>query len=241
MRTLRIVGQVLVSFSMMWGQTKTPNEIQLFQIPATNEMIRPLVDVALGYKDPFVALPEVIRMGDRAVPVLEGLLTDPAFCKPSSKNDTLRSCGILAVSALEAIGTQAAYNVLVQTVQMHPDTDVRASALKALAVTYHGSDQLEKFVPDKDILHLFLQCVDDTTQGALQSKCLGGIARDGLINWLGRDFGEPRGMSTMVVNPSTASASTAGKITTVESHESWWQTHAGNIVWNSSSGCFIEK
>jgi hypothetical protein len=148
---------------------------------------------------------------------------------------------LFAVLALEGIGTQAAYTVLTQTVQTHPDVEVRGEALNALAVTYHGADQIARFVPDKELLHLFLRNLDDTTQSVLMGRSLGQIARAGLITWLGRDFGEPQGKLSPVMFPSSSSSSPATTTTAAASHEAWWQSHNTKIAWNSVTSQFVEE
>jgi len=209
--------------------------------PSAPELAEIFINTGSGKLDPFASLPLVISRGDNAVPALQGVLTNPALVGTSSGNDTLHPKMLFAVLALEGIGTQAAYTVLTQTVSTHPDIEVRGEALQALAVTYHGTDQLARIVPDKELLHLFLQNVDDTTQSLLMGRTLGQIARTGLITWLGKDFGEPQGKLSPVVVPSSSSNSPPTTITAAASHEAWWQSHNSKIAWNSATSQFVEK
>jgi hypothetical protein len=215
-----------------------PSLSSLSATPSAPELAEIFINTGGGRVDPFASVPLVVSRGDKAVPALQAVLTNPALVGTSSGNDTLHPKMLFAVLALEGIGTQAAYIVLTQTVQTHPDVEVRGEALNALAVTYHGADQVARFVPDKELIHLFLQNLDDTTQSVLMGRPLGQIARAGLITWLGRDFGEPQGELSPVMFPSSSGSSPATTITAAASHEAWWQSNAAQISWKDSLGRF---
>lgn len=222
--------------------------------PTVLELTKIFAAPGKGKLDPFLALQAVTGKGDSAVSALELLLfSDPIAEIITTKNhhvpggtrgegieivksDTVRPNHLYAAMALEAIGTKNAYPALYRAAQMHPNIDVRGIALNALAGTYHDGERLQKVVPDKKLVHLFLSNVDDTTNVPQLAKSFGQIAREGLINWLGQDFGEPQGKSTRLVD---AKGVDRGSI--VDFREQWWAANEKTLVWDSGSKMFIKK
>jgi len=207
-----------------------------------------------GTLDPFVALQAVIGKGDSAVSALDSLLfSDPIADiittrmrigtgvggdpgREIAKSDTVRPNKLYAVMALEGIGSKESYPVLVRTAQLHPNKDVRGIAINAFASTYHEGERLQKFVPDKELLHLLLANVDDTTSVPYLAKSFGRIAREGLINWLGQDFGEPQGVIRRLHDAKGLDRGSLG-----DYREQWWSSVASRIAWNTGSNRFQIK
>ena len=207
-----------------------------------------------GKLDPFVALQAVIGKGDSAISSLDSLLFSDAIAdiittrmrfgtgvagdagREIEKSDTVRPNKLYAVMALEANGSRESYPVLVRTAQLHPNKEVRGIALNALASTYHEGERLQKFVPDKELLHLLLSNVDDTTSVPYLAKSFGQIAREGLINWLGQDFGEPQGATRRLHDAKGVDRGSLG-----DYREQWWSSVASRIAWNAGSNSFQIK
>lgn len=222
--------------------------------PTVLELTKVFAAPGKGALDPFLALQAVIAKGDSAVPVLELLLfSDPIAEIITTKilpvssggraeggeivtSDTVRPNQLYAVMALEAIGTKNAYPALFRAAQMHPNIDVRGIALNALAGTYYDGERLQKFVPDKKLVHLFLSNVDDTTSVPHLTRSFGQIAREGLINWLGQDFGEPQGAAKRLHDAKGMDRGSLG-----DYREQWWSSAASKITWNAGTMRFQIK
>jgi hypothetical protein len=226
----------------------------LSDAPTLFELTKIFAAPGRGRLDPFAALQAVIGKGDSAVSALDSLLfSDPIAeiittrmrigtgvggdpGREIAKSDTVRPNKLYAVMALEGIGTKASYPVLVRTAQLHPNIDVRGIALNAFASTYHEGERLQKFVPDKELLHLLLANVDDTTSVPYLAKSFGQIAREGLIRWLGQDFGEPQGATRRLHD---AKGADRGSLT--DYREQWWTTIGSKLSWDENSQKFLHN
>lgn len=225
----------------------------LSRVPTVFELTNIFASPGKGKLDPFLALQAVISTGDSAVSALDSLLfSDPIAEIITTKigmgsgvgnagaetvrRDTVRPNKLYAVMTLEAIGSKASYGVLVRLAQVHPNVDVRGIALRALATTFHESERLQKFVPDKELLHVLITNVDDTTAVPYLAKPFGQIAREGLISWLGQDFGEPQGKMRRL---QTATGADRGSL--ADYRDQWWQANATKISWDSGNSRFALK
>ncbi len=224
--------------------------LYLSDLPTVQELKRILVATGEGRLDPFLALPAAIGKGDAAVPSLDTVLFSDPIVEiihrkvriggggPDAGStmdvaDTVRLNRLFAAMALEAIGSRASYPVLLSAVQRHDDVDIRGMALRALAGTFHEGERLEKFIPDKELVHLLLVNVDDTTRVPYLQKSLGQIAREGLIAWLKQDFGEPQGK-----NRRLRDAKGGDRGSLAEYREEWWQLNASKISWDDPTRSF---
>jgi hypothetical protein len=226
----------------------------LSNVPSLFELTKIVAAPRQGGLDPFVALQAVISKGDGGVGALDSLLFSDPIAKiittrlnPATGaaggegremviSDTVRPNKLYAVMALEAIGSKTSYPVLVHLAQAHPNKDVRGIALNALANTYHEGERLQRFVPDKELVHLLLSNVDDTTSVPYLVKSFGQIAREGLITWLGEDFGEPVGKNR---NLRDVKGAVSG--TTAEYREIWWRQNTSRLSWDGEMRRFLIK
>lgn len=230
--------------------TGVNDTLWLSRVPTVFELTKIFSSPGRGRLDPFLALQAVIVVGDSAVSALDSLLfSDPVAEVIATKiglgsgvdvgtvrSDTVRPNKLYAVMALEAIGTKASYPVLFRLAQLHPSRDVRGVSLNALASTYHEGERLQRFVPDKQLVHLLLSNVDDTSSVPYLAKTFGQIAREGLIHWLGQDFGEPQGKAKRLQDANGADSCSLANY-----REQWWSSVASTIVWNASSNTFQIK
>lgn len=94
------------------------------------------------------------------------------------------------IIALDAIGTKEATEVLFNVAAKHPEAEVRAAAIKSFAYSNYFRIAEGKNKPDKQVLGMLFENADDTTYVETEGKRIGEIAREGIKNWTGEDFGE---------------------------------------------------
>lgn len=188
--------------------------------------------------DPFVVVLKVASKGDNAVPALKQLLfSTPSVEEPRPINlqaDVVDSIEappaspdrLLAVVALETIGTPMAFAALFEAALDHPDERIRAHAINSLSTSYLYKSQKGNFIPDKGVLHLLLRNADDNTFSAYFGKSTGDIAREGLKEWAGIDLG------TLTLGRGTA---------TVETREQWWLQNHDKIDWSDELKRFVVR
>jgi hypothetical protein len=252
--SIRINPPVLTPPSKTFLVEGMKDTLWLSDVPTVFELTKIFAAPGTGKLDPFLTLQAVVGKGDSAVSALDSLLFfDPiaeiittrispgvgaagGAERELVRTDTVRPNKLYAVMALEAIGTKASYPVLFRLAQLHPNRDVRGISLNALAGTYHEGERLQRFVPDKQLVHLLLSNVDDTSSVPYLGKTFGQIAREGLIHWLGQDFGEPQGRAKRLQDAKGADIGSLA-----DYREQWWSFVASKVVWNASSNTFQIK
>ncbi len=152
------------------------------------------------------------------------------------RQTALHKIRLYSVMVLEALGGKAAYTTLFQTVQTTADPDLKGIALNALSTSYHSGEYLQCFHPDKGIVHLLLENVDDTTILPYFQTTMGLVARQGLIAWFGMDTGDPLGTARRLLS---AQGSDRGSL--ADYREQWWQLNQAAIAWDSGSLKFSRK
>ena len=220
MKTVCLVLLECVIASLLFSQQLPP---VLSGTPTAPELSRFFSDAGDGRRDLFQCLGLVHERGENAVPGLVAVLN----------TDNLRVNRLYASMALEHICSPAAIAGLQKAAQSDPDIEVRAAALNALATTYYDKVVTDRLTPDKEIVQLLMRCADDTTAVDYLKLSLGKVARIGLQNWMGRDFGEP---STGVVRVKVGQ--TIVPMTLPEYREFWWQKYGNRLRWNWQSGHF---
>ncbi len=137
--------------------------------------------------------------------------------------------------ALDLIGTPLAYQVLATVAQSDSDTQVRGMALRSLAMGYFYRAKQDSLVPDKAVVGILLHNLDDTTYVNECGRTIAQIARDGLINWTGTDYGE--------VLPDSVRTKEQQRLgmTITQYREQWFQNNSANMVWDPSKDHFVAK
>jgi hypothetical protein len=217
----------IIGLSFAQGQSQEDTlAVQLSSSPGAQEVVAILLPVAKGEHDPFAVLPRVIELGDSVVPALASILSGYV---PSAtggaltiSTDEMKRIRAYAIASLEAIGTQSAFTVLFGIASSTGDVDHRGAALRAIGIAFHMNAYLDSNTPDSEIIHLLVLNVDDTTFVAGYQKTIGQIAREGLIEWMNWDPGEPQ-----LNFPQAASM-----------RELWWQSLKDQISWDLDSRLF---
>ncbi len=211
--------------------------------PSALELTQLFTETTQGIHDPFVVLRQISAMGDTVVPALKTFLLATPTLKVATvdlngKTDTVPAPPpnrVYGVMALDLIGTPLAYQTLAIIAQSDSDEEVRGTALKVFATSYYFKTQQDSTLPEKEAVHLLLRNVDDTTYVYDCVMRIGEIARAGLTNWTGVDYGE--------IPPDSIKTKTEKKLgkTMTQYREEWWQQHSTNMKWNKATGHFEVK
>lgn len=206
-------------------------------VPSTataRALTRLFAETTAGQYDPFQVMKNVSSLGDIAIPALQAFLFDTTNQLMDSTS-AVKPNKLYAVLALDRIGTPAAYQVLAQAAVNHPESEVRGTALRAFALDYYSRAQQDSIIPAKEVVHLLLRNTEDTTYVTYCNRRIGDIAREGLKNWMGIDYGD--------ILPDSMRAQEEQKLgmTILQYREQWWQQNSSNMVWNENTGHFEIK
>jgi hypothetical protein len=136
--------------------------------------------------------------------------------------------------SLECINNQEAAGLLMKVARDGHDIQSRSRALNAIANTFYHNGYTDSTTPDKEIVHLLISNLDDTTYTDSQGKPVGQIAREGIINWLAVDPGEPQGRERIV------SVGTPRRNQTISAlRDLWWARISNSLEWNKGKGRFV--
>ncbi len=233
--------------------------------PTVSELSRLFAETKQGFHDPFVLIPAIAKRGDRVVPLLRDVLYEDTTADSSlqqqaqlvtdstgnrhliapQQKEELRSCALYAEMTLEVINTNLADSVLAQVAGNFPDVELRGRALKALATIYHQKVMDDNSTPDKSIVGLFVLSADDTTRVNELQVSIGSIAREGVKNWLGQDWGEviPNGSVVGLANAANSTIAQTKQVTSIATtavqHSEWWFANAAKLQWNGPKAQFV--
>ncbi len=249
MKTLFIGALLLLSTLPLFAGT---NNMALggympFTIPAnpTARQITTLfIETTEGIHDPFMVLRKIGSMGNSVVPALKTFLFDTPVIKEavlSPDGKTVDSVTapppnkLYGVMALDLIGTPLAYQVLASVAQSDSDSQLRGAALNSLAQSYYYRARQDSLVPDKAVIGLLLQDLDDTTYIAQYGCRIGTIARRGLKNWTGKDYGQ--------IPPESIKAKEEKRLgmTLTQYRLQQWQKNEANVSWDAKKGRFVSN
>ena len=211
--------------------------------PTESEIHNLFLAATRGEKDPFRIVALVASRKDAAIPALEQFLIQP----PDTTKDTTYT-GIkspnkeYAIYALDAIATPKAEEFLLQIAKTNTDKDIKGLAIKTLSNNIYYRLKNARYagftsalIPDKEIVHLLLQNADDTSYVSCCSERTGDIAREGLKNWTGKNYGR--------IAPERVKEKIYKRLglTLEQLHENWWQKNSANLIWDNTKEHFEIK
>ena len=213
-------------------------------VPTAQELAELFISACNGEMNPLDAVDLAVTKGENAAAGLTELLFNninySAAPKPTDLPDSVVFIApnrIFPVLALEKISTPGAIAVLIQAAESHSNLEIRSIALNFIANKYYEKIQKEDITPDKKIIQLFMGSVEDSTYIGYLQKTTGQIAEEGLLQWLGKDFGELQIDEAKEkvgdVNPAVMSVS--------EYRRQWMQENEKNLVWNKEKKKFSIK
>ncbi len=182
---MKFITMYLLLISISFSQVQ--KQIDFSSIPTPAELKVVFTKTKHGEYTAIEALRKIVERKDKAIPALQYYLNVQI---DSIKRNDFDPSKIYAVLALEAIGTKQSYEVLTQLAINHSEAEVRGTALKTLSNSYYSRVVEDSLKPNKDIVHILLNQCDDTTYVNFCHKRIGDIAREGIKNWLGVDYGE---------------------------------------------------
>lgn len=222
--------------------SEKPRRIVLSDPPSTQELVDLIVDAGGGVIDPFIAIQAITSKGENAVPGLaEILFSDSLFSTPvvaESDSGKTSSGGtqprkILALFALEAIGTMDAYNAIIRSAIERAEIEIKGAALRAMGGSYYERALEDStLVPDIGLLHILLMNVDDTTKVEQSLEPLGAIARRGFRRLTGLDLGD--------LSDSSKEILIDGRLTPLADYrEAQWEKIRETLDWSKTEGRFL--
>ncbi|MGB2869517.1 MAG: hypothetical protein WBD36_13765 [Bacteroidota bacterium] len=139
---------------------------------------------------------------------------------------------IFAVLALEKIGTSAAFEVLTEAAVSYVNVEIRGLSIQALSKSCYQHARKGEFIPLTSVVAALIQNLDNPTFIAATQGPVSQIAQEGLVRWLGLDFGDPQFREARKIDKGEAEISAA------EYARQWWQRNADKIAWNGVSKHF---
>ena len=210
--------------------------------PTARQITTLFIETTEGIHDPFIVLRKIGSMGNRVVPALKTFLCNT----PVIKNAVLSPDGktidsvtapppnkLYGVMALDLIGTPLAYQVLATAAQTDSNSQVWGMALRSLAEGYYYRAKEDSLVPDKAVIGILLQNLDDTTYVRECGCEIGTIARRGLKNWTGKDYGQ--------IPPESIKAKEEKRLgmTLTQYRLQQWQKNEANVSWDAKKGRLV--
>ncbi len=249
MKTLLYGAVVLLLYASSTAQTAASpaGGFQAFTVsadPSAQELTSLFTETGEGLHDPFMVLRKIGSMGDAVVPALQTFLFNTPILRvgvldPDGK--TVDSVNAPApnkqygIMALDLIGTPLAYQALATVAQSDSDAQVRGMAVRSLAIGYFYRAKQDSLVPDKAVVGILLQNLDDTTYVNECGRTIAQIARRGLINWTGTDYGEAPPDSVRVQERQRLD------MTITQYRQQWFKNNSAKIVWDPSTDHFVVK
>jgi hypothetical protein len=186
--------------------------------------------------DSKIAIQMAAAKGDGAIPGLAQLLVGNSGligATSVSASDTLIPTKLYALSTLELIGSPAAISVILQSLASEKSPVIRAYGLNAVSKTYYKKVQAENLTPVQEIITALFQNVDDQTYIGDFQKSVGQIAYEGLMCWIGLDFGDPQ-----FADARMQAGGAQGSFSPAVYRKLWWNQNAGKLAWNGATGHF---
>ena len=249
MKTL-LTGALMLLFALpsFAGTTGTTSDgYRPFTVaanPTARQITKLFIETTEGIHDPFMVLRKVGSMGNSVVPALKTFLFNTPVIKtavlsPDGKAidsvDSPSPNKIYGVMALDLIGTSLAYQVIATVARSDSNSEVRGMALKSLAEGYYYRAREDSLLPDVSVVGLLLQNLDDTTYVRECGCEIGTIARRGLKNWTGVDYGQ--------IPPETIKAKEEKRLgmTLTQYRLEQWQKKEAGMSWDLKKGRFVSK
>lgn len=184
----------------------------------------------------------VAQKGDTAVPALSDMIFSDTLWNSLASVDTGEGKAtffegkLYAIYTLMKIGTPQAFQVLLNAADSCRFAPARAAALNAITNTYHNRATKGTLTPDSRVIGILIKSSTDHTYIWFLHKTIGEVAYEGLMQWLGTDFGEPQFRKARI-----AAGGSNGELSPSAYRDYWWHENASLLVWNRSTGHFETK
>ena len=206
-------------------------QIAFSPVPSSEELKAQFTAAIRAESDPFEVLRAVAYRENDAVPGLVVLLNEPvdpnATTEVTGREEKIK---VIAIMALESIGTETAYSALV-SVACLGSSECRGIALNALSTAYYERVRAEGWAPEKEIIHVLLAGADDPSEIAHLNTTVAATARGGLKTWIGWDLGDS-------VEKTITVGKDAKTYAIAEYREIVWRDVENRLNWNPDLGKF---
>jgi len=189
------------------------------------------------------AIDAVAEKGDALVPELEKLLrmqkvtaTNIAMPDTGESIEVFAPQLAMAVTTLEQIATPMAYAVVIRVAATHVSPYVRSRALRVLTTSYHEKAKNDNITPQSDVLDLLIQNSDDEAFIGEHQKTIKQIAQEGLTQWLGFTFDDPRFDNEKALDKKAKTFTNTKDFAT-----QWRKANALKTTWNKETAHFEVK
>lgn len=217
----------ILARATLFAQSGSPAPV-LSPAPTVQELRAAFEGVQRGDYDLFSVLALITERGDVTIDSLQTLIDQGTAAPDSSRRTSL--CSIVA---LDALGSQHSVVTLMGIATSFHDVEIRGSALTVLARNQHDRAIADTSVPEKNIVLLFLQALEDTAVIPSMNLSVSGIANEGLRNWLGSDQ-HANGPDSVRVKVGSQLVG----MSRAEYRRHWWQTNSDRLIWNRDEGIF---
>lgn len=223
---LFVITLLCLSITSLSAQTK----FALSPTPTPAELKSLFAATSKGEYDPFEVVREVAKRGKKSIPAASVILLGETAPESDSLTRIRESHSrMYALHSLQAIGTKGAYAAIFKGAETHNDPETRGEALSVLAHRYYYETLNKGVVPENSIIKVLLKNADDTSKVHHLHKTVAHIAREGLKNWLGHDFGDP---DTSGNNRKVKVQGSGTEITIADYRKTWWEENKARVVWD---------
>lgn len=259
MRTNIVLCATFLTLSIAKAQETPPLTMQLppavpIESPRSFTLEKPLtasglqaslVGARLGNHSPVEVIQAIVARGKTAVPLLREILFDttsatsdshqatPGDTSTENRIDLSCDVAVYTINALQAIGSQACFDILIECALSHPSTEARGAALVSLGHTYYDLVAAGALAPDLKIVATLLQCVDERQIAQFYQKSIGSLAREALNTWTGIDLGDPA-----LDPPKIAFGKERIEMTWRAYRDLWWNSVSSKLAWSAQVSRF---
>ena len=270
---MKFLGVVFLTFSFSFNLFGQDTSRVIASEPAVVHPARgPVLSsnpTALEFADLFTtgeigeseAISRAVEKGDNAVAGLKALLFSEtirgAKRQPSDTGGFVPN-KVAVVLALEGIGTEQSFAVLVRAANSHKNSEVRGVALNALSTVYYRQAQQENLIPDSDVIEALVKSLDDEAYVRLLQKPVRQIAQEGLLKWVGLDFGDPQFEEARIVAAGGKYSSVGQKgkpknwdpevdnkkqpqLSAAAYAKLWWEENKSKVSWDKEKKHFTTQ
>jgi hypothetical protein len=248
-----LFAQSTAQITTQQGQVSINTQSSLLSAqPSAQELTDFFVSASSGAMNPLAAVTLVANQGENAVPGLTTLLFSNAY-KCSIPQSTINQSALYSVNpvdssveqtklipnkvfvvlALQAIGTPNAVTTLLKAAGINSNPEIRGFALHALNNTFYtdtSKTQLGSSPPDTAIIRVLITSSNDSTYIGYLQKHIYEISQDGLMCWLGKDFGGPEFDAARTINGT--------KMAVNDFEQYWLKINEPKLKWNYSTRHF---
>lgn len=208
--------------------------------PTVGEVVRALQFSGRNEFEPTRIVHELAAFGAAILPVAEEILLPDTLWAIELPTDSAGFVErrplenrVLLIYALDAIGIAESYRTIQALGASHKEVEIRGASLNALSNSALHRVQRGDISPDKESLHQLVLNMDDSTFVPSLKLKVAQLAREGVRQWTGKDFGLPSDSAKTVA---------VGKekqiMTLSEYRQYWWSLTEPKLVWSAAEGKF---